>query len=96
MIAEALVATDALQHKPVALTQCESLSVNNVKNLEHCLFMQLRIRGACHVFFLNGRVNESRIMMPVVIILAVHTDAFLKNQPYALPAYPVAEMHRLR
>lgn len=65
------------------------MSANDVENLTHYLFMQLCIRGVCHVLFLNGRVYKNCVMMPVIIILVVHADAFLKNELYAFLAYPV-------
>ena len=80
MIPETLVTTDRLQHKGVALTQGKTMLFHNAKNFLHDLLMQLRIRGVSDILFLNRRINKGRIMMMVIIVLVIHTNAFLKNK----------------
>ena len=80
MIPETLVTIDFLQHKGVALTQGKTQFFHNAKNFLHDLLMQLCIRGVSDIFFPNRRINKGRIMMMVLIILVIHTDAFLKDK----------------
>ena len=55
------------------------------KNLFHDLLMQPCIRGISDILFLNRRINEGRIMMTVLIIPVIHTDALLKDKPNSSP-----------
>ena len=56
--------------------------------------MQLCIRGISDVLFLNRRINEGRIMMTVLIIPVIHTDAFLKDKLNSLLTDTLAEMDK--
>ena len=60
----------------------------------HDLFMQLCIRGVSDVLFLNRRINEGRIMMTVLIIPVIHTNAFLKNKHNSILTDTLAEMNK--
>ena len=41
-----------------------------------------------------NRINEGRIMMMVLIIPVIHTNAFLKDKLYFLPTDTLAEMNK--
>ena len=80
MIPETLVTIDLLQHKGVALTQRKAQLFHDAKNFLHDLLIQLCIRGVSDILFLNRRIDKGRIMMMVIILLVIHTNAFLKDK----------------
>ena len=57
-------------------------------------FCGLYIRGVSDVLFLDGRINKGRIMMTVLIILVIHTNAFLKDKFNSLLTDTFAEMNQ--
>lgn len=94
MIPETLVTIDLLQHKGVALTQRKAQLFYNARNFLHDLLMQLCICGVSDILFLNCRINESRIRMMPIIIVVIHTNAFLKNEFNSLFTDTFAEMNQ--
>ena len=49
------------------------------QHLAYDLFMQLGIGGEGDIFLLNGRIDKGRIMMMIVIIFIIDTNALLKK-----------------
>ena len=54
--------------------------MHDVKNLVHYLFVQLRVSRKGDILFLDGRIDKGCIIMMVVVIFVIHTDAFLENE----------------
>lgn len=54
--------------------------MHDVKNLVHYLSMQLRVSRKGDILFLDGRIDKGCIVMMVVVIPVIHTDAFLENE----------------
>lgn len=56
--------------------------------------MQLRVSRKGDILFLDGRIDKGCIVMMVIIIPVIHTDAFLENEFNTLFTDTVAEMNQ--
>lgn len=57
--------------------------------------MQLLISGISHVLFLYGGVDESSVVMVIVVIFLIDTDTFCQNKLHTLLTDTLAEMNKL-
>ena len=94
MISETLVAIDAFQDKSITLAKRKLQLMHDVKNLVHYFFMQLRVSRKGDILSLDGRIDKGCIVMPVVVIPVIHTDAFLENEFNTLFTDTGAEMNQ--
>lgn len=94
MISETLVAIDTFQDKSITLAKRKLQFMHGVKNLVQYLFMQLRISRKGDILFLDDRIDKGCIVMMVVVIPVIHTDAFLENEFNTLFTDTVAEMNQ--
>lgn len=92
MIPETRVAIDTLQYKGIALSKRKSKLMHDAKYFVHYLSVQLRIGRKGDILFLNGRIDKGCIVMILVIIFIVHTNAFLENKFNTLFTDTVTEM----
>ena len=58
--------------------------MNYVQNLADDLFMQLGICRVGDILLLNSRIDKSNVMMVLIIIFVIDTNAFLENEFYPL------------
>lgn len=94
MMAKTLVSMDSFQNKSIGLADGKIQLLYNFKNFANYFFVQFCICGVSHVLFLHGRVYKGSIMMLLIALTVIHTDAFSKNKLYAFFSYTFTKMNK--
>ena len=94
VVAETLVAIDALECSAITLAKREILGRHNLHYLTDDLLEQLRVGRVCDVLLLDRGVDKRRLVGGAVIMVIVYSDALRQYQLDTLLAYALAEMHQ--
>ncbi|KGO00163.1 hypothetical protein HQ48_07085 [Porphyromonas sp. COT-290 OH3588] len=70
--------------------------MEDIQNLADNILCNLASVRVSDILLLNDRVDKSNVMMLVIIIFVIDTNAFLENEFYPLCSNALAKMYQIR